>query len=69
MLIRLSADQIECWGGRDAAFAGLLVTTVKRVITTRVGSNGITTIMMYSKMPFENAFDALMTLRASIERF
>ena len=54
--------------GHDAAFVGLLVTTVKRVITTRVGSNGITTIMMYSKMPFKKAFDALMTLRASIGR-
>ena len=55
--------------GHDAAFAGLLVTTVKLVFTTRVGSNGITTIMLYSKMPFNEAFEALMTLRASIGRF
>ena len=53
----------------DAAFASLLVTTAKRVITTRVGSIGITTIMFHFKESFEKAFDALMTLRASIERF
>ena len=56
-------------GRRDAAFAGLLVTTVKLVITKRVGSIGITTIMLHFKEPFKKAFDALMTLRASIERF
>ena len=48
---------------------GLLVTTVKRVITTRVGSIGITPLMVHFKMPFKTALDALMTLRASIERF
>ena len=39
------------------------------VITTRVGSIGITAIIVHSKMPFEKAFDALMTLTASIGRF
>ena len=53
----------------DAASAKRSVTAGELVITTRVGSNGITTIMLYSKMPFEKAFDALMTLRASIGRF
>ena len=56
-------------GERDAAFAGLLVTTVKRVITTKVGSIGITAIIVHFKESFEKAFDALMTLRASNERF
>jgi hypothetical protein len=55
--------------GHDAAFAGLLVTTVKLVFTTRVGSNGITAIIVHSKMPFDEAFEALMILRASIGRF
>ena len=53
----------------NAAFVNSAGTTVKLVFTTRVGSNGITTIMLYSKMPFNEAFDALMTLRASIGRF
>ena len=53
----------------DAAFVNGLVTTGKLVITTRVGSNGITTIMLYFKQPFNEAFEALMTLRASIGRF
>ena len=56
-------------GKRDAAFVGLLVTTVKRVITTRVGSIGITPLMVHFKQPFKKAFEALMTLRASIGRF
>ena len=55
--------------GPDAAFVGQLGTWDPLVITTRVDSNGITTIMLYSKMPFDEAFDALMTLRASIEGF
>ena len=53
----------------DAAFVGKLGTWDPLVFTTRVGSNGITTIMLYSKMPFNEVFDALMTLRASIGRF
>ena len=51
--------------GHDAASANGLVTAGELVITTRVGSNGITTIMLYSKEPFDEVFDALMTLRAS----
>ena len=53
----------------DAAFVNSAVTTVKRVITTRVGSIGITAIIVHFKESFEKAFDALMTLRASIGRF
>ena len=53
----------------DAAFVNSAVTTGKRVITTRVGSIGITPLMMHFKQPFKTAFDALMTLRASIGRF
>ena len=56
-------------GRRDAAFANGAVTTGKLVITMRVGSNGITTIMIYFKEPFDEAFGALMTLRASIGGF
>ena len=37
----------------DAAFVNSAVTTVKRVITTRVGSIGITTIMIHFKESFE----------------
>ena len=51
--------------GTMRRFASLLVTTVKLVSTTRVGSNGMTTIMLYSKKPFDEA----MTLRASNGRF
>ena len=40
-------------GTFDAAFVGLLVTTVKRVITTRVGSIGITPPMMHFKESFD----------------
>ena len=55
--------------GHHAAFVGQLGTWDPLVFTTRVGSNGITTIMLYSKMPFNEAFEALMILRASIGRF
>ena len=55
--------------GTDAAFVNSAVTTVKRVITTRVGSIGITPLMVHFKMPFKTALDAMMPLRASIERF
>ena len=51
------------------AFVGQLGTWDPLVITTRVGSIGITPLMVHSKMPFKTAFDALMTLRASIGRF
>ena len=56
-------------GGPDAAFVNSAVTTGERVVTTRVGSIGITGIIVHSKMSFETAFDAMMTLRASIGRF
>ena len=56
-------------GRSDEAFVGLLVTTEKRVITTRVGSIGITAIIVHFKESFEKGFDALMTLTASIEQF
>ena len=52
-----------------AAFVGKLGIWYPLVITTRVGSIGITTIMLHFKESFEKAFDALMTLRASIGRF
>ena len=72
LLLTRNGGGVECgaWslGTFDAAFVGLLVTTVKRVITTRVGSIGITGIIVHSKMSFETAFDAMMTLRASIGR-
>ena len=55
--------------GHHAAFVGQLGTRDPLVITTRVDSNGITTIIVHSKMPFEKAFDAMMILRASIGRF
>ncbi len=55
--------------GHDAASANGPVTAGELVITTRVGSKRITTIMLYSKEPFDEAFDALMTLRASNGRF
>ena len=55
--------------GHNAAFVGQLGTRDPLVITTRVGSIGMTTIMLYSKMSFETAFDAMMTVRASIGRF
>ena len=55
--------------GHNAAFVGQLGTWDQLVITTRVGSIGITAIIVYSKMPFEKAFDAMMILRASIGRF
>ena len=54
---------------KKKTFVGLLVTTVKRVITTRVGSIGITPLILHSKMPFKTAVDAMMPLRASIGRF
>ena len=37
----------------DAAFVNSSVTTGKRVVTTRVGSIGITTIMVHFKESFE----------------
>ena len=47
---------------------GQLGTWDPLVITTRVDSNGITTIMVHFKESFEKALDALMTLRASMGR-
>ena len=55
--------------GHDATFVGQLRTWDLIVITTWVGSNGLTPIMVHFKEPFDEAFDALMTLRASIGRF
>ena len=75
LLLTRNGGGVECgaWSpaleNSDAPFVGLLVTTVKRVITTRVGSIGITPLMVHFKQPFKTAFDALMTLRASIGRF
>ena len=65
-------DECGAWSPAnscDAGFVNGAVTTVKRVITTRVGSIGITPLMVHFKMPFETALDAMMPLRASIERF
>ena len=56
-------------GKPDAAFVNSAVTTGKRVVTTRVGSIGITPLMVHFKQPFKKAFESLMTLRASIGRF
>ena len=42
--------------GHDAAFVGQLGTRDPLVITTRVGSNGITTIMLYFKQPFNEVW-------------
>ena len=55
--------------GHYAAFVGQLGTWDPLVFTTRVGSIGITTIMVHFKESFEKALDAMMTLRASIGRF
>ena len=56
LLLTRNGGGVECgvWslGTCDAAFAGLLVTTVKLVFTTRVGSNGITPLMMHFKQSF-----------------
>ena len=53
----------------DAGFVKRSVTAEELVITTRVGSIGITPLMVHFKQPFKKAFEALMTLRASIGRF
>ena len=64
-----NAARVLCDGMTRCGICRFAGHNSKTVFTTRVGSNGITTIMLYSKMPFNEAFEALMTLRASIGRF